>query len=64
MSAAGLDAEDIVVLIDRQPEGVDFMAEHGYALHSVFTLPELLNHWEESGKVDAAMIAKARAFLN
>ena len=55
--------EDIVVLIDRQPEGVDFMGEHGYKLHSVFTLPQLLDLWEESGKVDAEMIMKARVFL-
>ena len=63
LKSVGLDAEDIVVLIDRQPEGIDFMGEHGYKLHSVFTLPELLDHWEESGKVDAVMIAKAREFL-
>ena len=63
LTSVGLNVDDIVVLIDRQPEGVDFMGEHGYKLHSVFTLPELLDHWEESGKVDAAMIAKAREFL-
>jgi len=63
INSAGLVVEDIVVLIDRQSAGVDFMGEHGYKLHSVFTLPELLDHWEESGKVDAEMIAKARAFL-
>ena len=63
LKAFGLEVEDIVVLIDRQPEGVDFMGEHGYKLHSVFTLPELLDHWEQSGMVDAKMIAKARIFL-
>ena len=63
LNDVGLKVMDIVVLIDRQSAGVDFMGEHGYKLHSVFTLPELLDHWEESGKVDAEMIAKARAFL-
>jgi len=63
LSDVGLEVKDVVVLIDRQSAGVDFMGEHGYKLHSVFTLPELLEHWEESGKVDGAMIAKARAFL-
>lgn len=63
LNAAGLVVRDIVVLIDRQSGGVDFMAEHGYTLHSVFTLPELLDHWEQSGRVDAEMVAKARAFL-
>ena len=63
LNDVGLKVNDIVVLIDRQPAGVDFMGEHGYTMHSVFTLPDLLDHWEESGKVDAEMIAKARAFL-
>ncbi len=63
LNAVGLKVQDIVVLIDRQSEGVDFMGEHGYTLHSVFTLPQLLDHWEESGKVDREMIAKTREFL-
>ncbi len=63
LNEAGLKVSDIVVLIDRQSAGVDFMGEHGYTLHSVFTLPQLLDHWEQSGAVDAEMIAKARAFL-
>ncbi|GAB4434951.1 MAG: hypothetical protein Kow002_21650 [Anaerolineales bacterium] len=63
LNDVGLKVNDIVVLIDRQPDGVDFMGEHGYTMHSVFTLAELLDYWEESGKVEAGMIAKARAFL-
>ena len=63
LNDVGLKVRDIVVLIDRQSAAIDFMGEHGYKLHSVFTLPNLLDHWEQSGKVDMAMIAKARAFL-
>ena len=63
LNEAGLEVKDIVVLIDRQSAGVDFMGEHGYKLHSVFTLPQLLDYWEESGSVNAEMIAKVRAFL-
>ena len=59
----GLIVNDIVVLIDRQSGGVDFMERHGYKLHSVFTLPQLLDYWAECGAVDAEMIIKARAFL-
>ena len=29
LNSAGLEVEDIVVLIDRQSAGVDFMGEHG-----------------------------------
>ena len=63
LNEAGLEVRDIVVLIDRQSAGVDFMGEQGYKLHSVFSLPDLLDYWEQSGKVAAEMIAKARAFL-
>ncbi len=63
LNAVGLSVKDIVVLIDRQSGGVDFMEGHGYILHSVFTLSQLLNYWEGSSAVDAEMIAKARAFL-
>ena len=63
LNKVGLKVTDIVVLIDRQSGGVDFMAQHGYHLHSVFSLPALLDYWEQNGKVDAAMIAKARTFL-
>ena len=63
LNEVGLKVTDIVVLIDRQSGGVDFMEENGYKLHSVFTLPQLLNLWEKNGKVDAKMISKARKFL-
>ena len=62
LTAAGLHVSDIVVLIDRSG-GVDFMAQHGYRLHAVFTLPELLDDWEAAGRVDGEKIARVRDFL-
>ena len=63
LTAAGLAVRDIVVLIDRQSGGADFMARYGYRLHSVFTLPRLLAYWEQRGAVEARLLAKVRAFL-
>lgn len=63
LTAAGLTVTDIVVLIDRQSGGADFMAQHNYRLHSVFTLPQLLDYWESIGAVDASLLAKTSAFL-
>ena len=63
LNSVGLKVSDIVVLIDRQSGGVDFMANNGYTLHSVFTLAQLLNYWEEKGTVDAKTVAKVRTFL-
>ncbi|RMF44754.1 MAG: orotate phosphoribosyltransferase, partial [Anaerolineae bacterium] len=51
LTAASLTVTDIVVLIDRQSGGMDFMAQHGYRLHSVFTLPQLLDYWEARAAV-------------
>ncbi len=63
LEAAGLVVEDVVVLIDRRPAGQDELAARGYRLHAVFTLPELLAHYERSGAVSAAQAAEVRAFL-
>ncbi|OQX63869.1 MAG: orotate phosphoribosyltransferase [Anaerolinea sp. 4484_236] len=63
LNEVGLEVKDIVVLIDRQSGGMDFMAQYGYKLLSVFSLPQLLDHWEQNGAVDAGMVAAARAFL-
>ncbi|MFQ5615910.1 MAG: orotidine-5'-phosphate decarboxylase [Anaerolineales bacterium] len=61
--AAGLRVEDIVVLVDRGMGGDQFMAERGFRLHTVFTLPELLDYWERNGQVEADKIAAVREFL-
>jgi uridine monophosphate synthetase len=63
LKAAGLAVEDVVVLIDRQSGAAEALAEAGYRLHAVFTLSELLDHWEQTGRVPAGQIAVARAFL-
>jgi uridine monophosphate synthetase len=64
LAAAGLTVSDIVVLIDRQSGGVDFMAQYGYHLHSVFTLSELLDYWEARAAVAPDLLAKALAFIS
>ncbi len=64
LQQVGLQVTDIVVLIDRQSGGADFMAEHGYRLHAVFSLPDLLDDWERRGRVAADQLARARAFLS
>jgi uridine monophosphate synthetase len=63
LKAAGLAVEDVVVLIDRQSGAAEALAEAGYRLHAVFTLSEMLDHWEQTGRVPAEQIAATRAFL-
>jgi orotate phosphoribosyltransferase len=54
---------DVVVLIDRQSGAAAALAEAGVRLHAVFTLTDLLDHWEQRGLVDPEPLARVRTFL-
>jgi uridine monophosphate synthetase len=63
LEAAGLVVRDVVVLIDRKGGAGEALATAGYRLHAAFTLPELLDHWEATDKVESAQIASVRRLL-
>lgn len=63
LTLAGLLVRDVVVLVDRQSGAKESLAGAGFNLHAVFTIQEMLNHWEASGKVAAEQIAATREFL-
>jgi uridine monophosphate synthetase len=62
-AAAGLQAQDVVVLIDRQSGAKEALAERGFRLHAVATLGDLLDYWEAAEKVPEELILQAREFL-
>jgi uridine monophosphate synthetase len=64
LTSAGLKVTDIVVLIDRQSGAADALANAGYKLHSVVTLTNLLDYYEQSKKVHGEQIESVRKFLN
>jgi orotate phosphoribosyltransferase len=39
------------------------LADAGVALHSVFTITELLDHWEATRRIDAKDLAAVRRFI-
>ena len=51
LKGAGLAVEDVVVLIDRQSGGGEALAQHGYRLHSVFTLRQILDVLAARGEI-------------
>lgn len=51
VEAAGLKVKDVVVLIDREQGGRDNITNHGYNLHAVFTLQELLGLLKKSHRI-------------
>jgi uridine monophosphate synthetase len=61
--SSGLVVEDIAVLIDREGGAAVKLAQAGYQLHSVFTLSQLLDLWEKSGKITPEKVQEVRDFI-
>ncbi|MBV6403118.1 MAG: Orotate phosphoribosyltransferase [Anaerolineales bacterium] len=63
LTGAGLVVKDVVVLIDRQSGAKESLAGAGYSLHAVLTISQLLEYWEETGKVEKSKIEATRKFF-
>jgi len=63
LKEVGLKVTDILVLIDRQSGARATLAEAGYRLHAIFQLTDLIDHWENTGKISAQQTAAVREFL-
>ena len=64
LTGAELVVKDVVVLVDRQSGAKESLAEAGYAMHAVLTIREMLDHWDNTGKVAKEKIEATRAFLS
>ena len=64
LTGAGLVVKDVVVLVDRQSGAKESLCEAGYSMHAVLTINEMLNHWEETGRVEKDKIEATRRFLS
>ena len=63
LTGAGLVVKDVVVLVDRQSGAKESLAQAGYSMHAVLTIGQLLEYWEETGKVEKDKIEETRKFL-
>jgi uridine monophosphate synthetase len=63
LEAAGLVVRDVVVLIDRMQGAGETLAAAGYRLHTVVTLPALLDEWLRQGTISATQHETVTAFL-
>jgi uridine monophosphate synthetase len=63
LTGAGLLVKDVVVLVDRQSGAQESLQQAGYSLHAVLTIAQLLEYWEETGKVERDKIEATREFL-
>jgi uridine monophosphate synthetase len=63
LTGAGLVVKDIVVLIDRQSGAKEALEQAGYSMHAVLTIRQLLDYWEETGRIETDKIEQTRSFL-
>jgi uridine monophosphate synthetase len=63
LTGAGLIVKDVVVLVDRQSGAKESLAQAGYSMYAVLTISQLLDYWEENGKVEKDKIEETRKFL-
>jgi len=49
--------------VDRQSGAKESLEQAGYFMYAVFNITQLLDHWEETGKVDKDKIKETRRFL-
>lgn len=59
----GLKVTDVIVLIDREQGGKKHLAEKGYNLRAVFTITEMIDILQHSGKLETAMATKVKEFI-
>ena len=64
LTGVGLEVQDIVVLIDRSPDKGAAISRQGYQLHAILTLPQLLDYYQQSGKVTQEIAQAVRQFLS
>jgi uridine monophosphate synthetase len=63
LEAAGLNVQDVVVLIDREQGGREDLAEAGYHLHAVLRLSEMLDILAGAGRISSSRRDQVLAFL-
>jgi uridine monophosphate synthetase len=64
LQAAGLVVRDVVVLIDRQAGARRDLEAAGFRLHAIFSMSELLDHWEATGRVEVENLRAARKLVD
>lgn len=61
---AGLVVRDVLVLVDREQGGKQELARAGYALHSLFTLRQMLAVLEQRGRISTDEAERVRRYLD
>ena len=63
LTGVGLVVKDVVVLVDRQSGAKESLEQAGYSMHAVLTITQMLDYWENTGKVEKDKIEATKKFL-
>jgi len=63
LETAGLTVRDVLVLVDREQGGAEYLAQRGYRLHAVLRLTEILDALRESARITPAQHAGVLTYL-
>lgn len=63
LEAAGLKVKDVLVLVDREQGGVEELDAHGYAVHAVLTLSQILDVLVGASQLTAARRDEIKTWL-
>jgi uridine monophosphate synthetase len=63
LTAAGLEVEDVVVLIDREQGGGRHLAEAGYRLHVALNVSEILDTLRQAGRISEEAFGRVKSYL-
>jgi uridine monophosphate synthetase len=63
LEAAGLNIEDIVVVLDRESGGVAMLADHGYTVHTVLTMTALIEVLADANRITEGERQTVQAWL-
>lgn len=60
----GLKVTDIVVVLDREQGGIDKLKQKGYAVHTLFTINQVIDILHRFHRLSDAEMARVKNFLN
>mgnify|MGYP005845690577 CR=1 FL=1 len=61
--AAGLEVQNVLVVVDREQGGREELAARGYTLHALFTLSQMLDMLAKHGKITSEQAANVCEYL-
>lgn len=64
LTAAGLQVQDVLVLVDRHQGGKAELAKHSYTLHSVMGFDQLLEYARDSGAITPERYTEVQAYMD